>query len=522
MDSGHRRVSPGRESIGSDLYTVISYDPKWQTCDLQASSTNQRGSLKQVPIVQYFGGSWESQAFHKPELPKTDTARFGNCTRGARWGISLPIQPGDKAIVNFLGESQADPVIVGFLRNTGDAGIPWAANQLIAGNNNPYTGALPEDAHWEGDRFDVLLPTGAWVRSTGSGSWTISTPPAHLAKSFISLDAAGKITLRARNEETYNIRLEFDPNKPEGKIVVDDSWIEFKEGNITLRAKDFKIFAQDMTIDLDKQDSTGSTALKTLESLGSSVSERMIQQLSTAAVGAALMQGSNPAQAVAAVLNNPKIDTHIRDRLTNSLPDLPGQILSEFTDALKVDDIAAKMTQFLGAESLAGNITDIVSRLDLTNLDLAKQLGIPTWVGSQIQKLAPFPIDIPDLANLSPDKILPELMRHTGVMALNGNLPPAIRSVVDGLISGQPPDIQGLIKSALPNIAEFIVPGQGNDYLKTAQELGKWILSGNNLLGDKAMLFDYSLFENLGLKSETLDDIRNIGSLIEKQVGAIR
>jgi hypothetical protein len=227
-DSTHRQVNPHLESSGSDHYTIKSYDPVFQVCDLYPAGSHQRGILKDVPIMQQTASTWETQVNHDPELDPDqilDPEQWGQTCRGPRAGTSTPVKPGDLALVQFLGESQSDPVIIGFLRWKGDYGIPWVANQTIGRRDDKYKQRLPQDDATFKDRYDFLHPSGSWVRYTRDGSITLSTAPADNARAFFTLTREGRIKIQARDEKknNYLVRLEFTPNKEgngEGRIAI--------------------------------------------------------------------------------------------------------------------------------------------------------------------------------------------------------------------------------------------------------------------------------------------------------------
>lgn len=249
-DPNHRQVNPHRESTGSDYYTVKKYDPVLQLCDLYPGGTHQRGILTKVPIAQIGASSWEDQIFHEPALSsKMDPEQWGQVCRGPKAGVSWPIQPGDLALVQFRGESQSDPVITAFMRQDLGLGIPWTANQAIGRRDDKYKQRLPQDDAKLKDRYDVLLPSGAWIRSTKEGSITLSTPPVHNARCFLSLDSEGRIKIEGRDqfENNYIVRFEMTPNKGQGEARIavgpdtDSSFVWFTaEGDVHVRAQNNK------------------------------------------------------------------------------------------------------------------------------------------------------------------------------------------------------------------------------------------------------------------------------------------
>jgi hypothetical protein len=183
------RVNPGHNSVSSDLYTVLKYYPEWETCDLISASPNARGALQQVPIAVGHGGSWENQQRHEPAVEnKADPGKWGNCDRGPRWGESFPVQEGDLAEVRFVGANQSVPLITKFLHWRGNYGPAFVAKNLKSRPDG-----LPSSDKEIDNRYDLLLPSGAWLRSTGDGGWIIATPPVDNPKAFIALHADGTI-----------------------------------------------------------------------------------------------------------------------------------------------------------------------------------------------------------------------------------------------------------------------------------------------------------------------------------------
>lgn len=213
----------------SAAYVVTFFDPLRATCDLRPEDSTRGGFLYQVPIVSDFGGSedtaknvfpeWEAPEIWGEYEYESDPEGIYNTPR---WGVQYPIQPGDIAIVQW---ENGDPLIIGFTRLTADV----TPAVVALGFDNFYSENTPTSV--ERDRYDLLLPTGAWQTSHFDGSWTTATPPVHNARNFISQFADGRLRVWARTEteDDYELRMDFDPN--EGKIVVET----IPEGNSTIK-----------------------------------------------------------------------------------------------------------------------------------------------------------------------------------------------------------------------------------------------------------------------------------------------
>lgn len=223
-------------------YSVLYYDPLRSLCDLRSENSSVSGNLYEIPVLIPFGGSEETAQDTFPEwFAPLGWGQFSTETEEGiyntpRWGVSYPIQPGDFALVEWLG-SPAEPFVTAFSRLTADI-----APAIVAlGFDNFYAESTPTSV--ESDRYDLLLPTGAWLTSHQDGSWTIATPPVHNARNFFSQFADGRVRLWARSEseDDYLLRLDFDPTS--GQITVEtipenSSTIKFtldaRSGNVTL------------------------------------------------------------------------------------------------------------------------------------------------------------------------------------------------------------------------------------------------------------------------------------------------
>lgn len=166
----------------SEWFTVVAYNPILNVCDLKPAAGSQRGFLSDVPIACW-GGSWEQQKRQTPALPSVvDPGAWGAAARGPRWGVAYPVQLGDLAKVEYLGGSYNSPIITEFGGNPVEAGPAFVGAQL---GESPF------------NRYDLLLPSGAWLKSLGDGSWLIATGPVGSPAASIRLGADGSVTINA-------------------------------------------------------------------------------------------------------------------------------------------------------------------------------------------------------------------------------------------------------------------------------------------------------------------------------------
>lgn len=525
-DSNHRRVKPSRESTGSDLYTVTSYDAIAQTCDLSPMTVNQRGKLMNVPICQAFGGAWERQIGHKPAVQPVDAELWGNAPRGPRWGVSLPIQPGDVARVAYVAESMSDPVITGFYRWGGNYGIPWVANQVLGKRDTHYSQQLPPD---DGDvygRYDLLLPTGAWTRSGNKGSWTMATAPVHLPKAWMALDASGKIRLRARSgDDEYDMIFELDAEAKTARLSVgplnSSSHIEIKDGDIVLRAKrKVLVFAEEFKVELRKQDATTQSILAPLARMNPADiadTDKMLA-LGTEAAGKLVLSGHPPALAAAELFKSPLLQGDVKNKIADlALGGNPlGHALSGFVDGMDTSAIASQLTKVIGAQSLTGSLEELTSKLDLGKL--SETLNIPSWIGKEVQAIAsanPLQSVLDIAGGMQPREMITEAARHLGSNILDGADPAAAREAILGQINGLPGGLGNIIQKQLPKIGMFPFPS-GADVPSVAQRLGAHILEGNDDIAGPARIFDSIDFDSLGLGEGTLTQVKAIASQVER------
>jgi hypothetical protein len=552
LNSSNRRVNPSREMVGSDLYTVAQYYPEFQTCDLYPASINQRGQLTQVPIRSPFAGSWEAKAGHQPQVASlSDPNQFGNAPRGPRWGMNLPIEPGDMAVVEYLGESMSDPVISGFLCWRGSYAVPWMANQVLS-QQNDYTEQTPEDDDLVQGRFDLLLPSGAWLRSTHAGSWVMATSPVDRAKAFVALHSDGKIKIKSRAGEHYAVHLEFDPETESGRIVLgkleDGSFIEFKDGNVTIRAKkQIRLMGEEIRGDA-RAAGTGTAMDALTSSASTSISDAALPGLVTAAAGQMALQGmgggalASPGGNVVllpdfgggiigGLISNPAIDGALRGRIGDVLQN-PQGLLDSALEGLRgslPNDLAIgdRLGGLLGANLLNGGLGQITSRLDLTSLPMIKELGIPSWVGTGIQAAiqggTPVGIGLTLLSEMNDGQLLNQICSHVGGLALNGRNAIDARAALDGAIDALdlPDGLKERIESVLERLDQIPLATPRSDgeidWTSTAaQRLGRHVLRGNNMLGGGANLFDLSQLEELGLGGDRLSEIGRVVRQIEE------
>lgn len=164
----------------SSLHRVLSYDPLTETCTLAPASGSQAGLLRDVPIALW-GGSQYGQRRSAARLTETVPGDWGKAEGGPRWGLSFPVQQNDLAQLSYVDGDQSRPVITAFLRGT--VGSPAIAPVGVE-QDEPIK-----------DRFDLLLPSGAWCRSLADGSWIVATGPVGAAAASIRIGADGTITL---------------------------------------------------------------------------------------------------------------------------------------------------------------------------------------------------------------------------------------------------------------------------------------------------------------------------------------
>jgi hypothetical protein len=162
-------------------YSVLTYNPINETCTLAPASQQQAGILYDVPIA-WWGGNWAAQKRTPLKLTEgVEPGAWGSSEQGPRWGLALPVQQGDLAKVEHMDDDQSSPFITAFLN-----GIPGTHAPAFVGAEQ---GESPQG------RFDLLLPSGAWARALGDGSWVLSTGPVGGPAAELRLGADGTITL---------------------------------------------------------------------------------------------------------------------------------------------------------------------------------------------------------------------------------------------------------------------------------------------------------------------------------------
>ncbi len=539
-----------------ERYTVGRYDPDFQLCDLYPASINQRGQLSDVPIACGFGGSWEAQNAHEPEVASGGfvSPNWGNVARGARWGQTFPIQPGDMALVVYQGAGASDPIIIGFEFANGNYSIPWLANQLLS-TENDYTNQLADDEDLTQGRYDLLLPSGAWLRSAQKSSWTVATAPADRPKAFITLHHDGKIKLKARDGEDYTVHVEFDPAAESGRIVFGSlesgSYLEFKDGNITLKGKHINMLSEQVNADVKP---AGSTAMDVLTSTPSAaVTTEQLTGLVTQAAGQMALQsiaGMVPAtgvipvttqpadQAIATVidrkplqsaimgslLNNPAIDGALRGRIGDLLTNpqaLLDTAIESFQGSGILNDlgIGEKLSGLLGADILSGGLGAIATKLDLTSLPMIQELGVPSWVGEGIQSI----IDGGNyqgavhalLGSMSDSQIMDKLSQFAGDRLMSGASSFDVRSLLDDFLGTvEDGGLADRAQELLKNIDTIPLLTPDTAIATVAQRLGRSTLMGNNNLGGAAELFNN--LDDLLPEHPQLDQIKRVAGQIEE------
>jgi len=486
-----RQIYPARDAVGSDLYTVLKYYPLWELVDLAPASINQRGILSKVPVSIGFGGSWEMQANHEPRIQTVDPALWGNIERGPRWGISYPIQQGDLCRVEYQGESMSDPVVVAVYRSGGDYGPAWVANQVVGPRDTPYTRLLPADDSGLENRFDLTLPTGAWLRSGGRGSWVLSTSPINQPRAFLSMDSAsGAIYLKGANSSgEYTTSIELNPEAeivrlaagPEGAT----SHVELNGGNLTLRAmKDLEIFAQNLKVDLAPQGAAGvGAALSPIQDLAPGTSDAETLSLASEAAGNLVTQGFTGPYAAAELFNNPALDGALRNRVEGLALELNpvAAAIAGFTQNMSDGDMAQQLIRTIGAKALGGELGQVLDRLDLGKL--AGALNLDSWDLDDL--------DINGILDRGLD--LGELL--SGELEDRANLRSCCQWVGEQIMGGgRPAEVRDRLREELGDFGGGLLDQLGDipglpTLPDAAQRLGRYILSGNDSLGGPAQLF---------------------------------
>lgn len=190
------------------LFRVRSYDPIFQRCDLDNFSQSQAGTKFAVPIGQLHGGVGLRNQKDYSAWGAASAQVEGVTIDGPRWGVALPIQVGDIAQVELI---DGEDTIVCFFRQRGEAGPAVVALGLA---DSLYRQSIPPEDLLAADRFDVLLPTGAWARANAAGGWTIATAPVDNPRAFAVLFPNGSVRVwgRTNSPDDYNLRLDMNPD----------------------------------------------------------------------------------------------------------------------------------------------------------------------------------------------------------------------------------------------------------------------------------------------------------------------
>lgn len=529
-----RRIDPFRNSLGSDLFVVERYDPQFQTCDLAPASINQRGKLSQVPIFCMFGGAWELSSHYEPSLGlDVDTEQWGNAPRGARWGMNVPIQPGDMARVEYQGESASDPVITAFFRWRGDFSPAWLANQVFS-ESNEFTRETPDSDDVLADRFDILLPSGAWMRSTQDGAWTICTPPVNRPNAWFSLFPNGQIKLKARDDDDYQIHLEFDPRSKEGRISVgaleDSTFIEFKDGNLRIKAQhDIRLDAERIVGNAIPQLGTAGGLGALLSNPGAAITGGSLPGLAAAAAGQLVLNGGGGTAGLN-LLASTDIDGDIRNRISDMILDNGRQWLDDTIGGLReltsVEAIADQLQKITGVQSLLGELPTLFQRLDLSSLSMVRALGLPSWIGDQIKDALDNSstanailnnLELPDPADYTNNtKLLEDICRYAGAQILSGSSPSSVRDLIKD-------EYEGTIRTLLTRLATTPIhttrrsANSEPDWLQsTAIRLGRYVLTDNDALGGRTPILNLNFLQNTDLDPGLANQVRTIGRQMER------
>lgn len=556
-------ASPTFTSEGLEPFLVLAYDPLFQTCDLQPIGVRQQGTAAKVPIAVGRHGSWEKQQQWASVIStQVSIDQWGNAPRGPRWGETFPIQPGDVALVGYVDGLASERVIVGFQRGQGDYGPPWVANQVLSSAND-YTRETPEADDLTDDRYDLLLPSGAWLRGLNDGSWVIASAPVDRAKVFLSMNANGSFKLKARNDEQYACHVEFDAAAGYGRICVGSSEsgsaIEFKDGDIIIRPqKNLRIFAQRVDGDVRPQKSSALDSLVEagisagLASLGGPVAQYAGEQILSGAFnpikksGAIILDAKKRKSLFGELLNAPGLDAAVRGKISELLVN-PQALLNEtiagLGNAVETSAIGQQLTGLLGAGALNGLVSDIQSQLDLTKI--ADKLGIPSWITQtiegQIPNLQALDQIIDEIINLPDHLLLDQVLQRIGAAAMGGDLASTALAIVNQQIADLPSGLRNRIRVLLDeelDTTPLLPPGEDLDL--AAQRVGLLIAQGETLLGGNANLFgavlpllqDLPNFQNIGnvaaaIESyftnphDLLEDVPGLLAVAVEQIDAI-
>jgi hypothetical protein len=514
------------------LYMIQSYDPLRQRCTIVPYNPDGGPILTDVPLAIGWSGSWERQQQYGGTIgPLMNAEQWGNSPRGPVWGETHPIEPGDIVLVQFLG---ADAIITAIAHDLGAAhhSPAWVANQVHSSPND-FTKETPAADDEPQGRYDVLLPSGGWLRNLADGSWVVTTCPVDRPKVFMVLNADGSFKIKARNADQYNIHVEFDANTESGRICVGPSEggsaIEFKDGNITIRAKkQIRLYAEKVEGDIRPQKPSAMDALiqmgtqAALASVGGPVAQMAGEMILGGAFspmgkkGAVVLDAKKKKGLFSQLLNAPGLDAVMRGQISELLLN-PGELLNQVTAGFEglTDPLAIgqQLTGMLGAGALSGLVQDMQSPLDLGKI--ASTLGIPSWVAGALQGQVPsLPelIDIVDDLILLPDHaLLNEVLQRIGGAAMGGALAPGAIAQTQAQISELPSALRDRIKTLLEEDLDstpLLMPE--TDLETAAQRTGLLIAQGETMLGGKV-----DLFGPLLPQLEQLPNFQDIGNAID-------
>jgi hypothetical protein len=511
---------------------ISAYDPLRQRCTIVPYNPDGGPTLSDVPLGVGWNGSWERQQQYGGTIgPLMNAEQWGNSPRGPVWGQTHPIEPGDIVLIQYLG---ADPVITAIVPDLAAMhhSPAWVANQVHS-TPNDFTKETPAADDEPQGRYDTLLPSGGWLRGLADGSWVVATCPVDRPKTFMVLNADGSFKLKARNADQYNIHVEFDANTESGRICVGPSEggsaIEFKDGNITIRAKkQIRLYAEKIEGDVRAQKPSAIDGLleagasAALASLGGPVAqmagEAVLGGLFSAAgkKGTVILDAKKKKGLFSQLLNAPGIDAALRGQISQLLVN-PGELLNQVTAGFEglTDPIAIgqQLSGLLGAGALNGLVQDIQSPLDLGKI--ASTLGIPSWVAGALKGQIPsLPelIDIVDDLRIMPDhKLLDEVLKRIGGAAMGGELAPGAIAQAQAQIADLPSSLRNRIKPLLEedlDTTPLLTPE--TDLETAAQRTGLLIAQGETMLGGKV-----DLFGPLLPQLQELPNFQNIGNAID-------
>lgn len=520
------------EPLKATLYMVQTYDPLRQRCTIVPYNADGGPILSDVPLGIGWNGSWERQQHYGGSIAQMSAPeQWGNSPRGAVWGQTYPIESGDIVLVQYFGN---DPIITAWSQDLSAMhhSPAWVANQIHS-NPNDFTKETPPSDDEPQGRYDILLPSGAWMRALHDGSWVVTACPVDRPKTFMVLNADGSFKIKARNADNYNVHVEFDANTESGRICVGPSEggsaIEFKDGDIVIRAKkNIRFYAQRIEGDVRVQKPSAIDSLlqagasAALASLGGPVAQMAGEAVLGGAFsplgkkGTVILDAKKKKGLFSQLLNAPGIDAALRGQISELLVN-PGELLNQVTAGFEglTDPIAIgqQLTGLLGAGALNGLVQDMQSPLDLGKI--AGQLGIPSWVAGTLQGQVPSLPELKTIVNQlipMPDhQLLNEVLQRIGGAAMGGELAQGAISQVQGQIAELPSTLRNRIKPLLEeelDTTPLLTPK--TDLETAAQRTGLLIAQGETMLGGKV-----DLFGPLLPQLENLPNFQNIGNAAE-------